>query len=58
MMTGLVLVTISASPRAALSVPSVTRKDGIASCMVSTPLISPISAPVPRPATAPTNQLL
>ena len=58
MMTGLVLVTISARPRAPLNVPNVTRKDGISSRVVKTPLISPISAPVPSPASAPTTQLL
>ena len=43
MMTGLVLVTINASPRAALNVPSVTRNDGMLSRVVRTPLISPTS---------------
>ncbi|MGY4496211.1 hypothetical protein ACVWYH_000138 [Bradyrhizobium sp. GM24.11] len=58
MITGLVLVTIIASPRAMLSEPSVTRKDGIDSCVVRMPLSSPTRAPVPSPATAPTIQLL
>ena len=57
-MTGLVSVTIMARPRAALSVPSVTRNDGIASCVVSRPLTRPTSAPVPSPASAPTTQEL
>ena len=56
MMTGLVSVTIIANPRAALSVPSVTRNEGMASRVVSTPLMSPTTAPVLRPASAPTNQ--
>ena len=58
MITGLVLVTINASPRAALKVPSVTRNEGIASRMVRRPLINPTKAPVPRPAAAPMSQLL
>ncbi|MGY4314899.1 hypothetical protein ACVWW1_004226 [Bradyrhizobium sp. JR3.5] len=41
-----------------LSEPSVTRKDGIESCVVRMPLSSPTSAPVPSPAIAPTIQLL
>ena len=57
-MTGFVSVTIIARPRAALSVPSVTRNEGMASRVVSVPLMRPTSAPVPRPANAPTNQKL
>ena len=57
MIAGLVLVTINASPRAALNVPSVTRNDGIDNRVVRRPLTSPTSAPVPMPATAPTTQL-
>ncbi len=57
MITGLVLVTMRASPRAALSVPSVTRNEGIANRVVRRPLTRPTRAPVPIPAAAPTSQL-
>ncbi len=58
MMTGLVLVIIIANPRATLSEPRVTRKEGIESCVATTPLIRPTIAPVASPAAAPTNQPL
>ena len=58
MMTGLVLVIIIANPRATLSVPRVTRNDGIESRVATTPLMRPTIAPVARPAAAPTIQPL
>ncbi|MBA7656066.1 hypothetical protein ES703_63979 [subsurface metagenome] len=55
--TGRPCVKISARPLAVVIIASVATKSGILPLVMMTPVVNPVSAPVPRPKSIPTPRL-